>query len=210
MLLHDHEALRLIFLNACQGAQGGRSDPFAGVAQRLAQQGAPAVLAMQFPVTDGAAIALSQAFYQALADGLPADTALSEARKAIAAQGNPLEWATPVLFSRSEDNRLFDLRDVLPAPDCPYPGMVPFRAEDARFFYGREDEIGQMLAHLRLQRLLFVIGPSGSGKSSLVAAGLLPRACPELLLPTWFLAGPHHAARRSSAGGIGPQPSRAM
>lgn len=87
MLLHDHAALRLIFLNACQGAQGGRSDPFAGVAQRLVQQGAPAVLAMQFPVSDAAAITLSQAFYQALADGLPADIALSEARKAIAARG---------------------------------------------------------------------------------------------------------------------------
>jgi formylglycine-generating enzyme required for sulfatase activity len=109
MLLHDHGALRLIFLNACQGAQGGRSDPWAGVAQRLVQQGAPAVLAMQFPVSDGAAIALAQAFYQALADGLPADTALSQARKAVAAQGNRQEWATPVLFSRSDDNRLIEL-----------------------------------------------------------------------------------------------------
>lgn len=185
MLLHDHEALRLIFLNACEGAQGGRSDPFAGVAQRLVQQGAPAVLAMQFPVTDVAAIALSQVFYQALADGLPADTALSQARKAIRAAGNDREWATPVLFSRSDDNRLFDLRDVLPAPPCPYPGMLPFRAEDARFFYGREGEIQQMLDHLRHQRLLLVIGPSGSGKSSLIAAGLLPR----LEKSTYFAPG---------------------
>jgi len=59
-------------------------------------------------------------------------------------------------------------------PSCPYPGMVPFSAKDARFFYGREDEIGQMLQHLRHQRYLWVIGPSGSGKSSLVFAGLLP------------------------------------
>ena len=58
---------------------------------------------------------------------------------------------------------------------CPYPGMVPFRADDARFFYGREAEIGQMLQHLRQQRFLMAIGPSGSGKSSLVSAGLLPR-----------------------------------
>jgi signal transduction histidine kinase/putative methionine-R-sulfoxide reductase with GAF domain len=58
---------------------------------------------------------------------------------------------------------------------CPYPGMIAFRADDARFFYGRDAEIQQMIQHLRYRRLLFVIGPSGSGKSSLIHAGLLPR-----------------------------------
>jgi hypothetical protein len=61
-----------------------------------------------------------------------------------------------------------------PRPACPYPGMVAFGARDAHFFYGREAEIDQMLRHLRHQRWLFVIGPSGSGKSSLLHAGLLP------------------------------------
>ncbi len=186
VLLHDHEALRLIFLNACQTAEAGPRDPFAGVAQRLVQQGAPAVLAMQFPVSDDAAAALAQTFYQALADGLPADAALSQARKAIAAQGNAQEWATPVLFSRADDNRLFDLLDALPAPACPYPGMVPFRVEDARFFYGREQEIEQVQRHLRQQRLLFVIGPSGSGKSSLLAAGVLPRLAGSAYFPPGY------------------------
>jgi len=57
---------------------------------------------------------------------------------------------------------------------CPYPGMVPFSAADARYFYGREDEIARMVQLLRRQRFMMVIGPSGSGKSSLVYAGLLP------------------------------------
>jgi len=57
---------------------------------------------------------------------------------------------------------------------CPYPGMVPFRAVDARYFYGREDEVARMVKLLRRQRFMMVIGPSGSGKSSLVYAGLLP------------------------------------
>ena len=109
MLLHDHDALRLVFLNACEGATSGRSNSFAGVAQQLVQQGVPVVLAMQFPVSDRAAIALSQEFYRSLSDGLPADAALSEARKAIASQGKGYEWGTPVLFSRSEDNRLIEL-----------------------------------------------------------------------------------------------------
>lgn len=108
-LLHDHRPLRLAFLSACEGARGGRGNVFAGVAQHLVRQGTPAVLAMQFPVSDRAAVALSQAFYQSLADGFPADAALSEARKAMAAEGDDKEWGTPVLFSRSDDNRLIAL-----------------------------------------------------------------------------------------------------
>ncbi len=57
---------------------------------------------------------------------------------------------------------------------CPYPGMVPFSAAEAAMFYGREDEISRLVMLLRKQRFLMVIGPSGSGKSSLVYAGLLP------------------------------------
>jgi WD40 repeat protein len=62
-----------------------------------------------------------------------------------------------------------------PKPPCPYPGMVPFCEEDTRFFYGREDEIQQLLRHLRHYICIWIIGPSGSGKSSLISAGLVPR-----------------------------------
>jgi len=58
---------------------------------------------------------------------------------------------------------------------CPYPGMLPFSAADSQYFYGRENEIMHMVQLLRHQRFMMVIGPSGSGKSSLVYAGLLPK-----------------------------------
>ncbi|HEX6293122.1 MAG TPA: TIR domain-containing protein [Herpetosiphonaceae bacterium] len=74
------------------------------------------------------------------------------------------------------------LRDLIKSPPprevfvpCPYPGMVPFGQDDASRFYGRDAEIQKMVDRLHQHRLLFVIGPSGSGKSSLVFAGLLPR-----------------------------------
>ena len=61
---------------------------------------------------------------------------------------------------------------------CPYPGMQPFKADDALHFHGRKHEVDEMLGRLRDgQREVYVIGPSGSGKSSLVAAGLIPRLC---------------------------------
>jgi len=53
--------------------------------------------------------------------------------------------------------------------------MVPFRTEDARFFHGRDEEIRQLLTLIRQHHFLAVVGSSGSGKSSLVTAGLLPK-----------------------------------
>jgi hypothetical protein len=107
-LLHDHLALRLVFLNACEGARGG-TIPFAGVAQKLVQQRVPAVLAMQYAVSDAAAISLAYEFYCALADGVALDEATSEARKAIYVAGETFEWGTPVLFSRSADGVILNL-----------------------------------------------------------------------------------------------------
>lgn len=62
-----------------------------------------------------------------------------------------------------------------PPPRCPYPGMQPFDEDDAERFFGRDAEIEEAVQRLRLNPRLAVIGPSGSGKSSLVHAGLLPR-----------------------------------
>jgi len=72
---------------------------------------------------------------------------------------------------------------VVAAVPCPYPGIRAFTTEDAARFHGRDHEIRQLLGRLRDgQRELYVVGPSGSGKSSLVAAGLVPslRHSPEL------------------------------
>jgi hypothetical protein len=108
-LLHDHRPLRLVVLNACEGARTSRTDPFAGVAQSLVREGIPAVVAMQFEISDLAAIELSHELYSAIVDGYPIDAALGEARKALFFAGHELEWGTPVLYMRSPDGRLFDI-----------------------------------------------------------------------------------------------------
>jgi hypothetical protein len=110
-ILADHRSLRLAVLNACEGARTSRDDPFAGVAASLVQYELPAVIAMQFEITDVAAITFAEELYRALVNGLPIDAALAEARKAIFADGNDIEWATPVLFMRAKDGRLFDLAE---------------------------------------------------------------------------------------------------
>ncbi|MBV8107315.1 MAG: TIR domain-containing protein [Hyphomicrobiales bacterium] len=57
---------------------------------------------------------------------------------------------------------------------CPYRGLEPFREEDAAFFCGRDDAIRELVARVKEHEFVVVVGPSGSGKSSLVFAGLLP------------------------------------
>jgi formylglycine-generating enzyme required for sulfatase activity len=124
MLLHDHRALRLAFVNACEGAKDGQQEAFVGVAQKLIQQGVPAVVAMQSAVTDPAALDLAQEFYEAVGDGYPIDIALTAARQRLKSNGNEFEWATPVLLGCADDFALFDL----PAPPRPLR-LKPFEPE---------------------------------------------------------------------------------
>jgi outer membrane protein assembly factor BamD (BamD/ComL family) len=130
-LLHDEETLRLVVLNACEGARTGTDDPFAGAAQSLVQQGLPAVIAMQFEVTDQAAVTFSREFYSAVADGYPVDAALAEARKGIFATGNDVEWGTPVLYMRLPDGKVFDVARPAGKPAAPPPSAGPKDSQEA-------------------------------------------------------------------------------
>ncbi|MGH3807865.1 MAG: caspase, EACC1-associated type [Pseudonocardiaceae bacterium] len=73
-----------------------------------------------------------------------------------------------------------DQNPVVPAGDdvCPYPGLAAFQADDAQWFFGRErvttELVGRLAARLDQARPLVLVGASGSGKSSLLRAGLLP------------------------------------
>ncbi len=113
--LADHDSLRLAVLNACEGARGGLDGPHAGVAQHLLGQGVPAALAMQFPISDKAAIEFASTFYDAIAKDYSIEAAVGEARKAIYGQDHGLEWGTPVLFSRSPDGHLWKTKPTRPS-----------------------------------------------------------------------------------------------
>jgi len=80
-------------------------------APSLVRGGVTAVLAMQFPITDDAAIAFSTVFYQALVDSEPVDAAVRAARNRVYSRDHA-EWATPVLFMRSRSGDLFQRTDT--------------------------------------------------------------------------------------------------
>ncbi|KKD05349.1 WD40 repeat protein [Streptomyces sp. WM6386] len=92
-------------------------------------------------------------------------------------RGQGIAYATPTEV----------LREILPElaeqEVCPYRGLEPFTAEHARWFQGRAEAVRQVVANLaRQRRLTLLLGPSGSGKSSLIQAGVL-RALAEGELP---------------------------
>ena len=66
------------------------------------------------------------------------------------------------------------LADLRVRRDCPYRSLEPFYARHARFFFGRNELIKTLAAVTQSQPVVMVVGPSGSGKSSVVRAGLLP------------------------------------
>ncbi len=107
-LLADHPTLKLAVLNSCEGARGSATNIFSSTGAILASRGIPAVVSMQYAITDGAAIEFSRAFYDSLAGGDAVDEAVSDARQAIKmALGETVEWGTPVLHMRAKDGVLF-------------------------------------------------------------------------------------------------------
>jgi hypothetical protein len=133
-LLADHPSLRLALLNACEGARGSERDIFSSTGAILVRRGVPAVLAMQYEITDRAAVEFSRSFYEALAEGMPVDAAVGEARKAISlALNNTVEWGTPVLYMRALDGKIFDIerqrQSVKPERVQATPTAAPPRVE---------------------------------------------------------------------------------
>jgi WD40 repeat protein len=85
-----------------------------------------------------------------------------------------LEFANNVIGLKL--GRLYSVegRDVLSVETCPYKGLAAFEEDDSAYFFGRERLVGELAARTVQVGLLGVVGASGSGKSSVIAAGLLP------------------------------------
>jgi len=94
---------------------------------------------------------------------------------------------------------------------CPYMGLEPFHEEDAAFFCGRDKAIEDLVARVKMDNFVAVVGRSGSGKSSLVFAGLMPALRRQRATTAWDMvtvrpgAWPLHAL----AAAFNPPPSSA-
>ena len=115
--------IRLVVLNACESATTGAAGAFSSTAAKLMREGIPAVVAMQYEITDPAALAFAAGFYEAMARGNPVDRAVTKAREIVRVTQNSLEWATPVLFLASDETRLFEV--VEPPKVAPPASALP-------------------------------------------------------------------------------------
>lgn len=100
--------------------------------------------------------------------GLEPGLELQELQRAILVQDPALTLAVD-----GTNGRRRELRDV-----CPFKGLAPFEQKDAEFFCGRERLVEELVGRLRDTPFLALVGASGSGKSSLLRAGLLPALGP--------------------------------
>ena len=224
--LASHRSLRLAVLNACEGAKGSNQDIFSSTASILVGAGLPAVLAMQYEITDRAAIELSRVFYEAIADGMPVDAALADARIAVSvAVNNTVEWGTPVLYMRAPDGEIFALSDPAPrparqpapAPEPPKPAVsslaLTLAAERETAMVGDDVSWSATVAndgdldlrHVTLRRGLALLGEPGdlaTGKSlrlSFAASYDQPGEQTENVSASGIAAGGSMITRRVSA-----------
>ncbi len=110
LLRQAHPMPRLVVLNSCAGAASGPANLFSGTAAALVRGGVSAVAAMQYAISDPAAVAFCRGFYGAIARGRGVDEAVTSGRVAIVGlSGRTLEWVTPVLYLRGRDSRLFTM-----------------------------------------------------------------------------------------------------
>ncbi|HET7499920.1 MAG TPA: CHAT domain-containing protein [Kofleriaceae bacterium] len=160
--------IRLVVLNACDTAP---------IAEALRAH-VDCVVGISGAIHDDTARSFAIGFYGGLGEHESVAAAFKQGRAAINLSGLPDADQPQLKVRDGFDARALILAEVAPALllklPCPYPGMRPYQADDAEGFHGRDAEIDELIGRMRAgEREIYVIGPSGSGKSSLVAAGLL-------------------------------------
>ncbi|MCL4301662.1 MAG: CHAT domain-containing protein [Anaerolineae bacterium] len=158
-LLEVNQALRLMVINACEAGQS--------VTETLARSGIPAIIAMQFEITDQASTVFAKEFYEHLAVGLSIETCLSFARLAMgmAIRGvESYEWATPVLYLQTTSEEVLgDTLITAKEPSKVLDQMSPPDAEERVFRFllhegqirNRQGSHGEALAFLEEAKRLW-------------------------------------------------------
>ncbi|MBN9685188.1 MULTISPECIES: nSTAND1 domain-containing NTPase [unclassified Corallococcus] len=170
--------LRLVVLCVCQSGNMGEPGSHLGsVAHELHRASFEAVVASRFPLSVPGSVTLTRTLYGRMLEGLTSlEDGFVAAREALNDAALPtLDHVAIQLYGRPEDGwntRPFIVR--------PYQGLRAFQPEHARFFFGRATERDALLKRVlearagQLPRLQVLAAASGTGKSSLVLAGVVP------------------------------------
>lgn len=165
---------RLVVLNSCETGVGSAEDLFSSAAT-VSSQMTPAVVAMQFAISDKAATSFASAFYAAIAQNVGVDSAVSAARIALCAESyESLEWSTPVLYLRGRDTRVFQISPKGDSKDCQMdslPEPIPRRPEPVIVSNApvtpekaRSGESVAMVSHLDQDQWVYAVASSPDGR----------------------------------------------
>ena len=161
--------LQMAFLQVCRASQTGERGAFGGLAQQLLNPkygNLAAVVASAYPLDAERSTPAAIAFYQHLATGESPDVALDRGLEETNWTWAFLElWVRPSALAGTGTRGAFQFVS-------PYRGLASFQERDADIFFGREAEVAELLQILRDEPVVAVVGDSGSGKSSLLQAGL--------------------------------------
>ncbi len=161
---------QLVVIHACQSGQLGIDEPLAGIATALSASGVRAVVGMQLTTPMIAATnGVTPILYQELAAGKSVQQAVTTIRqKLYTEESEGASWFLPVLYLRQEDNKPFVLLErSVHCPPNPFAGEGALK--DLTQFVGRETVVQWILDRLYAGGNLSIIGPTGSGKSTILA-----------------------------------------
>ncbi len=158
--------LQLAIFNSCDGL---------GIASELESLQIPQVIVMREPVPDLVAQEFLKYFLESFTGGSSLCIAVGRARRQLALLEDNFpcaSWLPVIVQNQLEVPPTWQSLGITRSP---YRGLMAFREEDAENFFGREAFVEQLVIDITSKPLVAVIGASGSGKSSVVFAGLIPQ-----------------------------------
>jgi WD40 repeat protein len=177
--------LQIALFNSCDGL---------GIAAELEALHIPQVIVMRQPVPDLVAQDFLKYFLAEFTSGKSFYQSVSIARRKLQqleSQFPCASWLPTIVQNRLEIPPTWQSLGSIPT--SPYRGLAAFRTEDKEYFFGRESFTRSLIAAVNSRSIVPVIGASGSGKSSVVCAGLIPQLKDWQILYLRPKADPIHA-----------------
>ena len=165
LIMAIDKGLQLAIFNSCDGL---------GIAAELEDLHIPQVIVMRQPVPDRVAQVFLKDFLAEFTAGKSLYRSVSIARQRLTqleADFPCASWLPVIVQNRLEVPPTWQSLGSI--PPCPYPGLAAFTAADRDYFFGRDREIEAVITAINSHAIVSIVGASGSGKSSLVFAGLV-------------------------------------
>ncbi len=159
--------LQIAFFNSCDGL---------GIAYELEQLHIPQVIVMREPVPDKVAQEFLKYFLQEFTGGKSLYISVRNARVELQKLESDFpcaSWLPIIMQNQTEIPPTWQSLGIIAF--CPYQGLSAFKEENAEYFFGRDKVTASLVNAVNSRPLVAVVGASGSGKSSLVFAGLIPQ-----------------------------------